>query len=92
LVTQLRLVDDPITEPVTSDSLHQALEPQLLTLTLPITQLNDSTSLKEDEKLVTNPDDQVEPPQTSLLPVEEALTELVEEPKVDEPELTSVVS
>jgi len=87
-IIQLLLVNDPTIEPVTFDPLHQVSATQL-TLTWPITQLNDSTSLKEDGKLVTNPNDQVEPPQSSLVPVEEAhITKMVEEQKVDEPELT----
>ncbi len=84
IALQLNLVDPiindqsvPIIEPVESDPLQQASELQL-TLALPIIQLNDSTSMKQDEKTVTKPDGQVK----------EALTEMVapEEPKVVEPE------
>ena len=84
IALQLNLVDPiindqsiPIIEPVKSDPLQQASELQL-TLALPVIQLNDSTSMKQDEKTVTKPDGQVK----------EALTEMVapEEPKVVEPE------
>ena len=57
-----------------------------MTLALRI-QLEGSTSLKEGEKTITNPDNQVELLESSLVPVDEALTGMVaqEELKVDEP-------